>query len=150
MPIAIIISVIFFTIGINTAVVLHHDYTDKEISKRYNHKIMEIDKRKMVEMELKTPKKDEPYSFHYAGEEKFSNVFTTYRFNKETGEILRYSHVNIDEDKDGTPAYEQVRVINMETGLQVARTGSSDLVHLRFFWQRQVEKEKEKKEEAKN
>jgi len=148
MPIAVIISVIFFTIGINTAVVLHHDYTDKEISKRHNHKIMEIDKRKMVEMELKTPKKDEPYSFHYAGKEQYSNVFSTYRFNKETGEILRYSHHNYEKDKEGTPAHEQVSIINMLTGDQANNIGSMDLVGIRIFWREQREKKKE--EEAKN
>ena len=86
MKITTIISVLIFALGINSAVFLHHFFKEKEIeSKHKNSK----------EIKLISPKRTTPYIFHYAGEEKWNNVFATYRLNKETGKILRYSHKGV-------------------------------------------------------
>ncbi|MBI4005450.1 MAG: hypothetical protein HY356_02170 [Gammaproteobacteria bacterium] len=57
MKFATIISVLIFTIGINFAVIIHHDNVSRE-----------IDKRKWAELELKSPVIKQPYQFHYVGQ----------------------------------------------------------------------------------
>jgi len=73
--------------------------------------------------------------------------FATYRFNKETGEILRYSYTHYEKEEDGTPKQEKASVLNMQTGEQSANIGSTDMFLLRRHWTKEAEKEREKEQQ---
>ena len=135
MKVTILLAVILFVVGLNYAVFLHHDAVYRE-----------MEKRNMDKMQLISQEKEEPYTFHYAGKEKWSNVFALYRLNKETGEILRYSYTIYEKDKDGTQQYDSVSVLNMETGEESSNISSISRMMLRLYYDEQARIEKEKNE----
>lgn len=64
------------------------------------------------------------YEFRYVGEEKFNNVFVTYRFDKLTGNIDRFTYSEYDALKDDSgkitrPQWEGVGMIRLNDGQQV-------------------------------
>jgi hypothetical protein len=133
MKYATIVSVLIFVLGINSAVFLHHSYVEKEMEKKHSN-----------EIELKPKSKTIPYQFHYAGQEKWSNVFALYRLNKETGEILRFSYTIFEKSKDGHPAYDKVEALNMATGECIGNTSSDDELILKLYYKNLFEDNKKK------
>lgn len=123
MKYATIFSVLIFVLGINSAVFLHHYYVEKEMEKRHSNEIIS---RPQV--------KTSPYLFHYAGQEKWNNVFALYRLNKETGELLRYSYTIFEKSKDGFPAHDQVEVLNMTTGECKQNISSDDKFEIKLYY----------------
>lgn len=131
MKTTILISVLLISIAINVTVFQHHYFTKEHILAK-----------NQARATLEGSKKSEPYLFHYAGKEKWSNVFAVYRFNKETGETLRYSYTIYEEDKDGTPQHDSVEVLNMETGESKSTVSSKDRFLMRRFYENLLKKEK--------
>ncbi len=131
----LLISVLLISIAMNVAVFQHHYFTKEHISAK-NQASARLDENK----------KSEPYMFHYAGKEKWSNVFAVYRFNKETGETLRYSYTIYEEGKDGTPQHDYVEVLNLETGECKSAVSSKDRFLMQIYYENLLKKETKKKE----
>ncbi|MBT4365337.1 MAG: hypothetical protein HN737_09300 [Desulfobacterales bacterium] len=130
----LLISVLLISIAINAAVFQHHYFTREHILAKNHARVI-----------LEENKKSEPYLFQYAGKEKWSNVFAIYRFNKETGEALRYSYTIFEEDKDGTPEYDFVEVLNMETGESKSAVSSKDRALMKMYFEKALSKIGKKK-----
>lgn len=143
MQLATILAVLIFTVGINQAVIKHHEFVAEEIRKQELVELNIISVKEENERSKSTVSwlnKESDYAFHYAGKEKFSNAFSTYRFNKVNGEIVRYEYVYFAKEKNKKgettyPAYEQTQKLNMETGDQRAITGSTDLIIIKYTLQ---------------
>lgn len=114
------------SIAINVAVYQHHYFCEKEISLRNQAKLSFDESRKT-----------DPYQFHYAGKEKWSNVFSTYRLNTETGELIRYSYVVYEKTDDGYPRYDEVETLNMATGESKSITSSKDMENILLYIEEQ-------------
>ena len=136
MKFVILLSVLIFAAGINYAVMQHHEYISDEINQRQIVQLNSLD--------AKQEPNPTPYSFHYAGKEVFNNVYSTYRLNKESGEILKYSYTSISKDKDGTPQFDLVSVLNMETGEQDSEISDLGMAALRAFRLEEAEKKANK------
>ena len=63
---------------------------------------------------------------------------------KNQGEILRYSYTSISKDKDGTPKFDLVSVLNMETGEQDSEISDLGMAALRAFRLEEAEKKANK------
>lgn len=57
------------------------------------------------------------FQFHYAGKEKFENVFVVYRLDRAQGKIDRLAYTMYAEDKKmEIPSYDMVSNVDMDTG----------------------------------
>jgi hypothetical protein len=114
---------IIFTAVLGAAVLmcLSHSLKDKSTVLLYELRA----KNTAAEM---SKQESSPYEFHYAGKEKWENVFVVYRFNKFTGDMDRFSFTIYEEDKKtSAPQYDAVEKLNMLTGECVRTLSSADV-----------------------
>jgi len=63
------------------------------------------------------------YELRYVGKENYSNEFICYRFDRKTGELVRFSYYFMDKEKGH---YEYVKKVNMDTGSSVISSMTND------------------------
>lgn len=105
---------------------------------KLEHKISELEKTLTLEG-LGTHK--HPFEFHYVKEEHYTNEYIVYRFNLKTGDIERFSYLDIDEDKaNGAPPHSWTKRVNLITGKEEENIDLDEQLSYKFWQEDQMRK----------